>query len=732
MRKHIFIVSAMALAMQANAQTDTVKVLDEVILTGIRAKINAPVTQYNIATKQIKQLYYGADLPMVLRQAPSIHAYSDNGTGVGYSFFRLRGLDQTRINVTINGVPINDPENQGTFFNNIADMASSAQSIQVQRGVGTSTNGAAAFGGSVNIQTRNLTETPDAEINLGAGSYNLRRLTAEVQTGKIANKYAFYARLSNIASGGFRERSGSEINSYLFSGAKYGKRSIWRLNTWGGDAQSQLAYVGVSQQILDTNRRYNPLEQDERDRFRQHFFQLQYQYQVSAKSGINASTYYVRGVAPQFQVYFAASPFFPYSFYNMPQPIIGTDTITQTDAMVSYRLDQHFFGGFVNYYFYTNKLEFDAGVHANSFAADHFMETQWIQVVPQGILPNHRAYFNTGYKQEASAFAKINYAVAPKVKLFADVQIRSAFFRYAAQTMQYALPPFSVEPMQWTFVNPKAGASYQLKENVLLYAMLGQSNREPTRFDYFQDDYATRNVKQTDVKPERVNNAELGVRFNQHKFMVQTNAYIMQFSNAIVNTGEINAFGYPITTNVPNSIKGGIELDGVWKVLPELWLTYAAVLSYNRIESITQFYTDSIGQSVGIVFNNSTPALTPSVIINQGIKWMPLDWFTVDINARHVSRQFVDNSSTMVASVPDYTVADIRLALALKKWLKTDATIAVHVNNILDTEYNSWGSVAVFSNTATYDPFGRPQGTVTPLFFAAAPRNIAATLQVKF
>lgn len=732
MRKHYVFSLALAFALQSKAQTDTTKLLDEVVLTGIRAKTTAPVTQYNIAAKQLKRLYYGADLPMVLQQAPSIHAYSDNGTGIGYSFFRLRGIDQSRINVTINGVPINDPENQGTFFNNIADLTSSAQSVQVQRGVGTSTNGTAAFGGSVNILTRNLTEMPEAELNLGYGSFNSRRLTAEAQTGRINDKYAMYVRLSNVATNGFRERSGSEVNSYLFSIARYGKKSVTRFNSWGGDAQSQLAYIGATKEVLDTNRRYNPLVNGERDRFRQHFFQLQYQYQLNSKSGINASAYYVRGVAPQFQVYFAESSFFPYSFFNMPNAIIGNDTITQTNAMVSYRLDQHFYGAFANYYYYTKKLEVDAGIHANRFVADHFMETQWMQNVPQGISPNHQAYFNTGYKQEASAFAKATYKATTRLQVFADVQLRLAQFEYSAQTKQFAAPPFSVENMQWFFINPKVGASYQATDAVSIYAMAGQSNREPTRFDYFQDDYATRDVKQDDIKPERVNNIEIGTRINQPTFLLQANFYYMHFTNAIVNTGQINTFGYPITTNVKQSVRAGIELDGTWKVLPQLWLTHASMWSRNTIQEITQFYTDTNFASVGIRYTNVSPALSPEVIVNQGIKWLPKKWLSIDLNARYVSQQFVDNSALKVAEVPSFTVADARVALGLKQWIKTDATITFQINNVLNTQYSNWGSVAAFSNAATYDATGRAVGSITPLFFAAPPRNYFVTVQVKF
>ena len=716
---------------QPVADTLTGKPIQEVVLVGIRAGKNIPVTYTNITAAQLKQIYYGADLPTVLQNTPAIHAYSDNGTGVGYSFFRLRGMDQSRINLTVNGVPVNDPENQGTFFNNFADLASSAHSIQIQRGVGTSTNGTAAFGGSINILTRTLTDKAGAEINLGYGSFNTRRITAEAQTGRINDKYALYVRLSNLATDGFRERSGSEITSYMFSAARFGAKSVLKLNVWGGDAQSQLAYIGTDEATLKTNRRANPLTQGERDRFQQHFLQLQYQRIFSSRSGINASAYYVRGLAPQFQVYFAASSFFPYSFYNMPEPIIGSDTIRETNAMVSYRLNQHFYGGFANYYYHSDKLKVDAGIHVNSFTADHFMEVQRMELFPAGFSEGHRVYFNTGYKQEASGFVKASYNLTARASVFGDVQVRSALFRYSAQTMQYAAPPFTSENMQWTFVNPKVGAKFSVNEYTDIYAMAGIAGREPTRFDYFQDDYATRDVKQDDIKPEYVSDYEVGVRMNTHTLQLNANVYYMDFTNAIINTGQMNAFGYPITTNVAASLRSGLELDVNWKINKYISLTHAGNYSHNRIQKITQFYTDSTFSSIGFTYSQTMPALTPSVIVNQGLRISPLEWMYTEINARYVSQQFVDNSSTKVAAVPEYLVTDLRLGLQLKQWLKQHVSLTFHVNNLLNQSYNAWGNTGMFSNVIDYRPDGTTAGTITPVFFAAPPRNFFITLSWK-
>jgi iron complex outermembrane receptor protein len=734
--KFSFSIAAMCISQlafsQQDADTTREAKFQEVVLSGIRATKQTPVTRFEISSKELKQLYYGADLPMVLQQAPAIHAYSDNGTGIGYSFFRMRGIDQSRINLTVNGVPINDPENQGTFFNNFADLASSAESIQIQRGVGTSTNGAAAFGGSINILSRNLSLTPSAEVNLGYGSFNSRRLTTEVQTGRIADKYAMYIRLSNLATDGFRERSGSDITTYFFSAARFGEKSLLKLNVWGGDASSTLAYMGVDEATLTQNRKANPLTQNERDQFQQHFAQLQYQYTFNKVSGINASAYYVRGRAPFFQVSFPADPiFFPYAFYNMPNPIIGNDTITQTNAMVAYRLNQYFAGGFANYYYRTRKLTFDAGFHLNSFSSDHFMEVQRMDVFPAGFEPGHIAYFNTGYKQEVSAFAKMSYNFSQRLMVYADMQLRHVRFQYAPRTMEFAAPPFSSEDMRWTFINPKLGAQLEINSTVSVYAMAGITGREPTRFDYFQDDYATRDVKQSDINPEQVRDIEAGIRITKNSLQLNANVYHMYFQNAIINTGELNAFGYPITTNVPVSTRSGIELDANWRVTKYLSLIHTSNFSHNVISEITQFYSDTNFASVGVVYRNVAPALTPSVIANQGVRLIPTDWLVADVNVRYVSQQFVDNSANAHAAIAPYTVADARLAVNFKKWIKQDVGLSFQINNLLNNVYNAWGNVGLFSNVLDYRPDGSTAGVVSPLFFAAPARNYFLTLTWK-
>lgn len=737
MLKKIFSAALLSCTIFSNAQTDSTKSvqLQQTTLYGIRVTPNTPVTQFNLNSKQINTLYYGADLPMVLQRAPGIHAYSDNGTGIGYSFFNMRGIDQTRINVTVNGVPLNDPQNQGVFFNNFADLASSAHSIQVQRGVGSSTNGTAAFGGSINILTQPVNNEFSAELHAGYGSFNSRRLTAQVQTGTFAKNWGAYLRLSNLATDGYRQNSGSEITSYMFSVARQTEKTLLRINAWGGDAQSKLAYMGADANQLAINRRFNPLQQGERDRFKQNFYQVQYNYVINKRQSISSSVYAVTGNAPYFQFHFPAIWGTPYGFFNLPEPIVGNDTLKVAEAMTAYRLNQFFYGGFVNYNHTFSNFNFIAGLHANSFTSEHFLEVKNMQVWPAGYSAPHRVYFNTGTKQEFSAFAKGTYHINASLNIYADMQIRTARFSYKPQVMAIAQNAFNVEDMQWLFFNPKAGINFNINRFTSLYAMFAISGREPTRLDYFRDDLANRDIKQNEVKPEFVRNVELGYRYQSQHLNLQVNGYVMQFSDAIINTGATNNFGAPITTNVPDVLRTGIELDVNWKISDKFSITHASNISRNRIKEITHFYTDFSGTdpvNVGINFKNTQPALTPAVIVNQGVRYTPFDMVYADVNFRYVAEQFTDNSNINAAKIPGYYVADLRLALQLKKWLRKDVNLSFLVNNILNNLYSMWGNNALFSNIATPDANGTFTPTVTPLFFVAPPRNYFITLHVKF
>ncbi len=730
LKKTIILSNLLALSQIGFAQTDSLnsKNMQEFVVKGIKANENLPITQTTLDSKQIKQKYYGADIPSLINYTPSINGYSDNGMGIGYSFFRLRGMDQTRVNTTVNGIPVNDPENMGVYFNNFADLASSAESIQIQRGVGTSTNGVASFGGSVNILTKNLAPKQSATLNFGYGSFGSSRATLEYQSGLINKKLAFYGRISNLQTNGYRNNSGAKITSYLFSAGYFWKKSVLKLNIFGGYAENKLAYNGIDANTLNSNRTFNPLVNGESDAFKQTFYQLHYSYQINSRSNFTSSVYYVRGEAPKFQYYGS----FANEYLNLP--IHNNDSGYQ--AMTSYRLNQYFVGAFVNYQYKTGKWDLMANMHANSFTGEHFLEVQNIDKYNPMFKPSQNAFFNTGYKNEISGNVKLNYSITNKTNAFGDVQVRNVSFNYTPQLMEYRTiyglnnDNLLVENMNWTFLNFRIGIKHQFNKHINAYVMFGRSNREPARVDYFKDEHPYDSIKQSDIKHETVNDYELGVSFNNQKLAINANLFYMDFENQIASTGSLSSYGVAINTNVGASVRKGIEIDGIWKLHKMIWLTHSSAFSQNTINSINLHYFDANTYADTVITKkNTTATLSPSAIINQGIRLIPCNWFYAELNYRFVSMQYLDNSEDKNVSIANYNLMDLKLGINLKQWVKYgEPSISVQVNNLTDQLYTPSGTVQSYTNYLD----GQGKATTVPLFFPAATRNIFVGLTWKF
>lgn len=705
--------------------------LQEVVVSGLKAKQIMPITQTTIGAKIIAERYYGADVPTLIRFTPSINMQSDNGTGIGYSSFRLRGMDQTRINTTINGIPVNDAENQGVYFNNFADLASSAESIQIQRGIGTSTNGTSAFGGSINILTRNLSDKAEANVNVGYGSFNSQRATVELQSGLLNNRFMFYGRYGQLSTDGYRKNSGSTIRSYAFSAGYKMNKAMLKINMFGGLAQNQLSYTGIDKTTLDTDRKSNPFVNGERDAFMQNFYQLQYVKTISSRHTFSSSAYYVSGSAPQFQFLFPGSWGYGYDYFNMPNAVVGSDTLKAAgDMMTSYRLKQNFYGAFANYNFKTNKLDLVTGLHANQLNSTHFMEINWGSIIPTGVSQNHEVYNNTGVKSEVSAFAKATYMISTKWNLFGDAQLRHANFSYSEKQMAIRNWGHKVDDMNWTFLNWRLGGRYIMNTKNSMYGMVGVSHREPTRFDYFQDDFATRNTNQNDIKPEDVLDIEIGYEYSGEKLAAKANVYNMQFNNQIIGLGQLNTFGYTITTNVKSSQRMGVELELSYKLGKHITLYNNSSFSNNQIKEINQHLSTTYGVSDTVItYKNVSSALSPNTIINQGVKANVTKWFEIDMMYRYVGLQYLDNTGDKNIAAPAFNYVDAKATFKLSRWIKTGIpTLSVRVNNMLNQKYVTTGNVATGTNSVSETG---ARGAVA-LFMPAAGVNYFVTLGWKF
>lgn len=705
---------------------------EEVIVEGIRADEKAPFTQKIITQKEIEQAHYGQDVPAFLNRTTATTFYSDNGTGIGYQFIRMRGMDQSRINTTINGIPYNDGENLWVISVNITDFLNSVQSIQIQRGVGTSSNGAASYGGSINYVTQDLLHDPNFNLQLGYGSFNSRRAAAEYHTGLLKNKFAFYGRMSNTATDGYRQNSSSNINSYMFSGGYLGKNSVLKFNFFGGREQSQLAYLGVEKKTLDTNRRYNPLTKYDEDVFMQNFYQLQYEQKINSHMRLSVSPYYIQGRGGYRT--FVYNPTF--ESLNLPNIISPTDTITGIDkALCTYDLILDTYGAMANaiYEDSLNKIIF--GVHGNTHSGVHTQDVLNATLLPPGTNPKHKVYQNTGYKTDLSAFIKAQRAVGNFI-IYGDAQIRNASFRYVGKDFPILRDTFKIEPISWTFFNPKFGVRYELNKQWSIYTSWGMTTREPARIDMFGGlgERAYSGLKLNAVKPEQVSDLELGVNYQSKNFTAQVNLYNMDFRNEIVATGEYNAIGIALKRNTPQSFRRGIEWDWTWRIAKKVYLSQNMAISQNKIKEFTQFYTvfDSIGAYVEdkkVVFKNTTTAYSPSVIAFQSVKYVPKSWLFFEVSGKYVSKMYLDNTSNENLTIPAFFYADFAGGIHLDKWLKYGKYILkFNINNFTNTRYSM--------NGYTYSFFTRRNNTDVqtdiPFFFPQATRNYFISLDIRF
>jgi iron complex outermembrane receptor protein len=707
---------------------------EEVVVEGFRANDDLPITKTTLDKQAIQEKYFGYDVPYVINNTPSINAYSDNGIGTGYTYFRMRGIDQSRVNLTINGIPTNDPENHGYYFNNFSDLSSSAESIQIQRGVSTSTNGTAAFGGAINITTAQLSTTPNAAVHLGYGSFNTSRVTVESNTGLINDKFAFYGKVSNIQTDGYRDHSGNKLTSYFLSGAAYGKKSVLKLNAFGGFANNELSYLGIDKNTLANNRTFNPLTESEKDYFNQNFFQLQYNKTITSKINISASAYHVRGNG-WFDVRFYN---YPYAFMNMPDVTIGSTTLTSTNFMARYWLKQKFTGAYATINYQSKKWNNYIGIHANNFSCDHYMTVPWAEVYPTGMEPNNEAYFNTGTKQDISGFAKATYSITKKWLMYADLQLRYTAFQYKAEDKPIYRDTFNVEKMNWLFLNPKLGVKYLLSEQISLYTSIGKTSREPARIDYMMDDRAISDIKQSDVKPEEVIDIELGADWKKKQWMIHLNAYAMEFKNEIVLTGELNGFGYPLRKNAESSFRRGIELEFDWKINKYFSLFNASNFSYNRIKTMKQQYNiyDGSGNYVGdslVVLNNTQPLYTPSIMVNQGIRIQPIHWIHFEMIGKYMGASFLDNANLKETQLPSFFFVDARLNAKLPlKSSRAVYSLSIQANNIFNQLYAHSGNVSVYGYSLTQNGSGGVNNTTAASYLPAATRNFMVTLSAQF
>jgi iron complex outermembrane recepter protein len=672
-----------AVAQQAAADTDLVITLrpglaENIVVSGIRAEEKTPVTKSDVDRATIERDYYGQDIPMLLRDTPSIDTYAEAGVGgSGYSYITLRGISPTRLNFTLDGVPLADSEDMGTYFADFPDLARSLQSIQVQRGVGTSTVGSPSFGGSINLESIALAPAESMSAEVGFGSFGAKNVTAAYQSGALPGGYAFYARLSGDQSDGFREHSGFRGHNLFISAAKQNEDSQLRLTGFTAHEWTQQSFLAAEAETLADNLRSNPNSAQDRDSFGYDLAQLQYLRALSPRTTMTASVFYQRG----------------YGWYRLSGDQFGLDGLL-IGSMVTLSTTR---GPWTANY----------GLHVNEFRREHTLDSG-----------GARAYANYGTKGEANAFAKLSYDDG-RWHLYSDAQVRTTNFHYHGDV--------AIAPIRWTFFNPKLGARYDLSAASSVYASAGMSTREPTRNDLFQgEDNASFAHDLHAVRPERLIDFEAGWNYRATTATFGANVYAMNFHNEIASTGELSPIGLLLRRNVDRSYRRGLELEYAWQAMTRLKLRGNANLSRNRIHTWTQFYDvyDDAGNITGsqpITFHDVNPVLTPSMIVNQSVEYAPSSTMTFGITARHVGRSYLDNTNNDGFVAPAFTILEANGAFALSR----NVNLRLQVNNLTNNK-------RVFPSGYSY-LFLTPAKTIDGIsyYYPQATRNVVVMVDFK-
>ena len=704
--------------------------VDEFTVESTRVTDKSGMAYTNIDKSKIEENNIGQDIPYVLKLTPSVVETSDGGTGVGYTYLRIRGSDATRINVTINGIPVNDAEDHGVYWVDMPDLIGSVDNIQIQRGVGTSTNGAGAFGATINMQTNALDTLAHAESNATYGSYKTWKNNLSFGTGLINGKWDFEGRLSKITSDGYIDRASSDFKSFFVSGGYYGKKSCLKLNVFSGIEKTYQAWNGVPQDTLATNRTYNVYTySNETDNYQLDNFQLLYSAQLSQRWNVNAALHYTHGFGYYEQYIDADNPYNPqnpdpssqlFSTYGLINVIIGNDTITGTNMIRQLWLDNQFYGTTFSINYNDNKkFQFTFGGGANRYNGDHYTKIVWAQYASNSNSID-KYDDNTSVKKDANIYAKAYYDITKKLNLFADIQFRNINYTFLGFDVNYNNVAQSASLI---FFNPKAGINYNISNDKRLYASYSSGNREPVRDDYVQS------TPQSRPLPETLYDLEAGYKQQTKSLSFGANVYYMNYKNQLAITGQLNDVGAYIDQNIPKSYREGIELEAAVKICKALDLLANASFSQNKIPGHNEYIDayDSIGNSLGqdtIHTPTSTIAFSPSIVSSGILTWHPFKNLSVSYVAKYVSQQFLDNTSNPERVISSYETNDFRIKYSIKIAPVKELALSFAVINFTNNLY--------VSNGWTYSYMQGGTIITSNNYFPQAPRNYFASVSLKF
>ena len=706
--------------------TPSVNLQDEVIIQGTRANERTPMTVQNITKAEIKSLNMGQDVPFLINSSPSVVTTSDAGTGIGYTGMRIRGSDMNRINITINGVPLNESETHAVYWVDLPDFASNVDNIQIQRGVGTSTNGAGAFGATINLQTNKPSTEPYAELGQTFGSFNSRKSTASAGTGLINNGWYVDARVSKITSDGYVDRGSANLNSIYGSASYYGVKDLFKFIAFTGHEITYQAWNGIPFDSLKTNRRYNSMGEytdangnikyynNEVDNYKQDHFQTFYSHEFNKKLVLNTALFYTKG----FGYYEEYKENQSFNSYGLNDIILngGSVNINSTNLIRRKYLDNDFYGLVYSLVYTAPKSRLVFGGSTNEYKGSNYGQIIWSQFASNSEI-NHEWYRSTGDKTDFNVYAKLDQKISQKLNLYVDLQYRGIDHKIKGTDGDLR---DITQNHTFSFFNPKFGLFYDLNANSSLYASFAIAHREPSR-----DNFTDADPLKPEPVAEKLNDIEAGWNMKTGSLNFSTNVYYMNYNNQLVLTGQINDVGSAVMENVKNSYRLGIEFNTALVLTNQLSWKANLTLSENKIKNFTEYVDnwDNGGQKINSLGTKDL-AFSPNSVAFQQLTFAPCKHFSIAFESKYVGKQYIDNTSSNDRSLHSYIVNNLRTEFNFKTKYVRLVTINLALNNLFNEKYESNAWVYRYVESGQYNKMDG--------YFPQAGLNLMAGITLKF
>ena len=698
MKKLLCTVALSLMLVNLNAQEkiqDTIKTqtLDEVLVKSIRVDTDSPITHSNLDKEELAKTNLGQDIPVLLNYLPSVVTTSDAGAGIGYTYIRVRGSDASRVNITINGIPYNDSESQGTFWVNMPDFASSIENLQLQRGVGTSTNGSGSFGASLNILSDGVSDNAFSEIGIAGGSFNSQKYNVKFSTGLLNEHFEVSGRLSKITSDGYIDRASSDLKSYFLQGAFINDNTLIKALVFGGKEKTYQAWYGIDAETLENDRTYNPagiytdddgnvkFYDNETDNYSQDHYQLFWNQKINNNWTTNLGLNYTYGRG-YYEQYKEDEDFV---FYNFELIEIGEEVINTTDLIRRRWLDNDFYVINANANYKEDNLEVSTGIFYSHYDGDHFGEVIWAKYASNSEIRD-RYYEGNGTKNEFTVFAKATYKFNEKWSVYGDLQGR--FLTYKTSGLTSDRVPLEVNE-KYNFFNPKTGLTYELSNKNQLYVSYGRAHREPRRADF----------ENGITKPEKLDDYELGWRFKAKKNTINTNIYFMNYKDQLVLTGAIDDTGAPLRATSGKSYRLGVEIDATFLICENFRILPNLALSSNKN---LDFVSPIDGELVNLGTTNLS--FSPNIVAGNKFEYEPITNLQLGLYTKYVGEQYMGNVDSDVSKLDAYFVNDFNVSYTIDNipFLR-EIVVTGLVNNIFNIKYVSNGYYYTYDDTWT-DP----------------------------